>query len=282
MRRILGSTVLLAIAVSLAGCTAVSSASDESAPSVRGGEPAIVEEGAASDAASGVAIVEQDRSIVTTGSVTITADDPLSAATDAVRIVEGAGGRVDARTETAPTEHNQGAANLTLRVPSSSLTATLDKLKELGKTENVALNSVDVTTQAQDLDARISALRASVDRLTALLANATDTKVLIELETAISERQGNLESMEAQQRSLADQVSLSTIDLALISVTDAPVAQPDTFFSGLVAGWGAFTGFIGLLLVAFGVLLPWIVVGGIVAAAVMFVLRRRRAARAMV
>lgn len=288
MRRILISTVLLAVAVSLAGCSASNmSASDQSAPNAvplttEGTQLVKVEAGDFASSGRVVAGVEQaDRSVVTTGTVTITAKDPISAAGEATRIVEGAGGRVDARTETAPTEHNQGAATLTLRVPSATLTTTLDKLKALGKTQDVALSAVDVTTQSQDLDARITALRASVDRLTVLLTTATDTDVLIKLESAISERQGNLESMEAQQRQLADQVSLSTIDLQLVSVTDAPVEQPDTFWSGLAAGWGAFVGFVGFLLVAFGVLLPWIVVAGIVAAAVLFVLkwtRRRRAA----
>jgi uncharacterized small protein (DUF1192 family) len=275
MRRILVSTVLLAVAVSLAGCSAPGSSSDEAVPAGRGSEPSIVENGAAADS-SVAGLVEQDRSVVTTGTMTITADKPLDAAREAVRIVEGAGGRVDARTEKAPTKDNQGSASLSLRIPSSALTSTLDELRGLGDKPDVALSSVDVTTEAHDLDARISALRASVERLTALLASATDTKVLIELESAISERQGNLESMEAQQRTLADQVSLSTLDLSLISVTDAPVEQPDTFWSGLAAGWGAFTGFVGFLLVAAGVLLPWTLAAAAIAAVVVVVVRVRR------
>ena len=287
MRRILIPAVLLALAVGLAGCSTSQSASDSAAPSVRdGAQSSMTDDGAGglveseAGVVDGAALVPTDRAVVTTGSVTVTAEDPIAAATDAVRIVEGAGGRVDARSETAPTKQTQGAANLTLRIPSSALTATVDALKKLGTSPNVSLSSVDVTTQTQDLDARIAALRASVDRLTALLATATDTKVLIELETAISERQGNLESMEAQRRSLADQVSLSTVDLALISVTDAPVEQPDTFWSGLAAGWGALTGFAGLLLVAAGVLLPWAALAAVGAGLVLLVVRRRRASRA--
>jgi len=287
MRRILIPAVLLAVAVGLAGCSTSQSASDTAAPSVRdGAQSSMTDDGAGglveseAGVVDGAALVAPDRAVVTTGTVTVTAEDPIAAATEAVRIVEGAGGRVDARTETAPTKQTQGAANLTLRIPSSALTATVDALKKLGTSPNVSLSSVDVTTQTQDLDARIAALRASVDRLTALLATATDTKVLIELETAISERQGNLESMEAQRRSLADQVSLSTVDLALISVTDAPVEQPDTFWSGLAAGWGALTGFAGLLLVAAGVLLPWAALAAVGAGLVLLVVRRRRASRA--
>jgi hypothetical protein len=273
MRRILIPTVLLAAAVSLAGCTTSQSAVDEVAPATSDGSRS-------ADAASEAMLAEDTRSVVTTGMMTVTAADPIAAAGEAVTIVEAAGGRIDARTENAPTENNNGSASLSLRIPSASLNDTLDELKTLGDTENVSTNDVDVTTQSQDLDARISALRASVDRLTALLATATDTKVLIELETAISERQGNLEAMEAQQRDLADQVALSTIELSLISPTDAPVTQPDSFWSGLVAGWTALTGFFGFVLVALGVLTPWILLLGVAAVVALLVIRRRRSARA--
>lgn len=225
---------------------------------------------------------DADRQVVTTGFVTITAESPADAATDAVFIVETSGGRVDARTETAPTDGDRGSASLTLRVPASELTATLDALKKLGTVQEVDLSTSDVTTESQDLDARITALRSSVDRLTALLATAKDTKVLIELESAITERQGNLESMESQQRSLADQVSMSTIELALQSVADAPVATPDTFWSGLATGWSSFVAFISGTLVVIGVLIPWVIFLGILAAIAVFVIRRalRRSAAA--
>ena len=275
MKRILLPTVLLAVAVSLAGCTSSPSTVDQVAPMTGEGSRT-------SDAASEATLAEDSRSVVTTGSMTVTADDPIAAATDAVTIVEAAGGRVDARTENAPTENDNGSATLSLRIPSTSLTATLDELKTLGDAENVSVNAVDVTTQSQDLAARISALRASVDRLTALLATATDTKVLIELETAISERQGNLEAMEAQQRDLADKVALSSIELSLISPTDAPVTPPDSFWSGVLAGWTALTGFFGFVLVALGVLTPWLVLAGVLVVVALLVLRRRRATRAVV
>ncbi|GAB2467842.1 hypothetical protein HD599_000469 [Conyzicola lurida] len=281
MRRII-PTALLLLTLSLAGCSTGMSASDESSgqsssdQSVVEPAPAPAEGEAGSDSSGFVGARDEDRQIVTTGFVTVTAEEPLDAASDAVRIVEAAGGRVDARNETAPTPGDRGSATLTLRIPSAKLTATLDELKTLGETEQVSLSSVDVTTQTQDLDARITASRASVDRLTALLATATDTEVLIKLETAISERQGELESMEAQRRGLADQVSMSTLDLNLISEADAPVDSPDTFWSGLETGWTAFVDFVGFLLVALGVLLPWAVVAGVAVLVVLLVLRRQR------
>jgi hypothetical protein len=272
MKRILVPAAL-ALTLVLAGCTAGgSSASDSQAGSAA--EPAQVAPETGTDTAAGDSA--EDRQVITNGYVTLTADDPIAAAADAVALVEAAGGRVDARSETAPSDGDQGAASLTLRIPSAVLTETLEKLKELGVDDEVSLTDNDVTTQSQDLDARIGALRASVDRLTALLATATDTDVLIKLESAISERQGDLESMQAQQRSLADQVSLATLQLQLVSPADAPGKTPDTFLTGLETGWNAFTGFLGFVLVALGVLLPWVVAAGVLAFVVVTVIRRRR------
>jgi hypothetical protein len=272
-------TALVLATLALAGCSAGSSSSDTStiatAPEVASGTQ-FAEGGVASDATKSD-VATADRQVITTGYVTITVDDPMGAADDAVRITEQAGGRVDGRSEYAPKdETDKGSATLTLRIPSADLTATLDKLRELGTVEEVSLNSNDVTMTTQDLDARITALSASVDRLLTLLATATDTDTLIKLETAISDRQGQLESLESERRYYADQVSLSTVTLNLVSTYDAPAAEPDTFFSGVVAGWTAFVAFFAGLLVALGVLLPWLVFAGIVTFVVIWIVRRRQ------
>jgi hypothetical protein len=211
--------------------------------------------------------------------VYITAADPAAAAQHAADLVEAACGRIDARQEYAPVDGDKGSASLTLRIPSTALTATLEKLKALGEVEQVSLQTDDVTRQSQDLDARITASRTSIDRLLALLEKASTTKDLIELETAISDRQANLESMEAEKRSLDDQVAMSTIELSFNSEADAPVDTPDTFASGLVTGWESFVAFVSGFLVVVGVLIPWLVfVAVLVAVAVVIVrvVRRRR------
>jgi len=243
-------------------------------------EGGIAVDGTRSDTAVGE-LAEADRQVITTGYVTITVDDPMAVAGDAVRIAEQSGGRVDGRSEYAPKDDtDKGSATLTLRIPTERLTATLDELRELGSVEEVSLNSNDVTMVTQDLDARITALTASVDRLLVLLANASDTDTLIMLETTISDRQAQLESLESERRYYADQVSLSTVTLNLVSEFNAPAEEPDTFLSGLIAGWNAFVGFFAGLLVALGVLLPWLVFAGIVAAVVILIVRRRKRAEA--
>jgi hypothetical protein len=117
-------------------------------------------------------------------------------------------------------------------------------------------------------------LRSSITRLLALQDQAATVDDLIALETAISDRQAELESLEAQQRYLADQVGLSTITLVLGSNEVAPIDEPDTFLSGLVTGWEALVTFGSGLLVLFGLLLPWLVVLGLIAFAIVMIVRR--------
>ena len=282
-RTLIGSTVLLAAALALTGCSAgAADRPEEATPaSTRSPRPPTASRrrrrrGVArpTEAASATA----DRQVIITGNVTITAEDPIAASRDAIRIVETAGGRVDGRTEYAPTEPDQGSATLQLRIPADKLTATLDKLEELGRADEVSLSTSDVTVESQDLDARINALRASIERLNGLMAQATDIDDLITLESAISSRQGELESLEAQQRYLADQVSMSTISLYLRSDAEAPKTTPGDFWSGLATGWNAFVGFWAGLLVVLGVLLPWLITLAVIAALIIWIVRRRRRA----
>ncbi|CAN5144858.1 hypothetical protein BH11ACT4_BH11ACT4_08730 [soil metagenome] len=280
-RTLLIPTALVVSALALAGCAAGNSSSSSSRPGgavapqtqqlIEGGTPVDGSKTFASDT-----VQSADRKVVETGYATIVVDKPLDAAGDAVRITEQSGGRVDGRNEYAPTEGNEGSATLTLRIPVAALDATLDKLKALGTVQEVSLSSSDVTMQSQDLDARIKALSATVDRLIALLATASDTDTLIKLETAISDRQGELESLQSQQRYLADQVAMSTVTLNLVSPSQAVVNQPNNFLSGLAAGWAAFVAFFAGLLVALGVLLPWLVLAAIVVTVIVLIVRRTR------
>jgi len=277
----------VACALLLAGCSGAMSGADQS--SAPGYEvPSIVVPEAAMDGAGGGAadasgelrtVLPSERQVIVTGYMTITVEAPRDAADEASRIVNQVGGHVDGRVETAPRNGDRGRAEMTLRIPSDALDATVEKLAALGTLEETNVSKQDVTSVAQDLDARITALQASVDRLLALMADATTTSDLISIESALSERQANLESLQSQRRAIADQVELSTITVYFGSEADAPVDEPDTFWSGLVAGWNALVGFVSFLLVALGVVLPWLVVPVVALAIVWWAVRRRHRAK---
>lgn len=278
MRRILVTTVLLIAALGLAGCTASSGSSrSPSSGSSLPGVPAIVpEQGDPAKAAAGTASrATSAREVITTGALSITVDTPSAAAEEAVHIADAAGGHVDGRDERPSAGGNPGSAHLVLRIPTAKLDAAITQLKKLGRVEKVSQSTQDVTGQAKDLDARITALTTSVDRLIELMARATTTADLISIESALSDRQASLESLQSQKRGLDDQVDLATLTVEFGTVATAPVRPPATFLSGLVAGWGSFVGFVSGLLVVIGVVLPWVVVAGVIGGIILLVVRWR-------
>ena len=294
MRRTWGVIAVLLTAVLLAGCTAnsgsVSTDSSGSTGSSEGDVGAVApEQDFSVDKAPDGSVVTgttgdvntSNRDVITTGSMSITATDPVAASESAVTITEQAGGRVDSRSENPGTDVQPASATLTLRIPSDELDRTLAELKKLGRLNFVSLNAQDVTQQSQDLDARITALTTSVDRLLALMASATSTTDLISIEDALSSRQGELESLQSQRDFLADQIDYSTVQLELVSEGTVAAGGPDNFWTGIIAGWTALVAAAGGLLIGLGVALPWLVVlaiFGAIALVIVRVLARRRKA----
>jgi hypothetical protein len=283
MRRILIPTVFLVAVLSLAGCSSSGGSTADSSTAVGGstasgpaaGGTSLSQDAPAPAPGSKAATDLVQREVVTTVAVTIKAKNPVSAGDRAAHIAEAAGGRVDARTQTAATARHTATASLTLRVPATKVTATLDELKALGTESSIKMSSDDVTTQGQDLDARIKALSTSVDRLLALEARSKNTTDLISLETAISDRQGQLDSLTSQRRYLSDQVAMSTISLRLIAPTALVARGAPSPGDAVTAGFSGFwTFFAGVFLVV-SYLLPWILLAGVLAAAWILVVRWR-------
>lgn len=275
MKRTLGFAAVVLAALLLAGCTATGGSSTDQNP----GSPTSGARDDASDAgpkpAEGTTtdVKTQDRDVITTGSLSITAADPIKTAQDAVTITEQVGGRIDSRTETPATDNQAASANLTLRIPSDELDRTLAELKKLGTLNYLTLNSADVTQQTQDLDARITALQTSVDRLLALMSQASNTTDLIAIESALSSRQSDLESYQSQRKYLSDQIDYSTIGLELYAEGTIAPGAPGDFWAGVVTGWNALMAALGAALVGLGVALPWIGSLAVLAAIVLLIVR---------
>jgi hypothetical protein len=278
-RRLMVPAVVLALGLAISGCSAAASHNSTS-----GGAAIQVAPVPDSKAAAGSAETSGDvvtRQVVTTGNVVIKTANPIAAADKAAAITDSAGGRVDDRNQSAATRDSTAQATLTLRIPSGRLTSTLAALKKIGTEESITISTDDVTTKSEDLGARITALQTSITRLLALEAKATSTADVITLENDISSRQGDLESLTAQQRYLNDQVSMSTITLQLIApseviVKTGPPSPASAFFAGL-SGFGLFFNWFFLVLLY---ALPWLILGGIIWVGIVYLVRwrRRRAA----
>jgi hypothetical protein len=114
-----------------------------------------------------------------------------------------------------------------------------------------------------DTAVRVRAQERSLRRIEILLARAQSIRDIVDIESELTRRQADLDSLKSQQAYLADQTAMSTITVHLEQKHE-PAKEPDTeeagFLPGLEGGWGALVAFGTVLATILGALLPWLVV----------------------
>ena len=222
------------------------------------------------------------RSIIATGTVSLASKDVGETRRDVQRIVDAQGGTVtDESTETDQEGHTS-YARLVVRVPSSKFGVAMTALEDAGVLRSSDRGSDDVTTEVIDNGARVRAQEASLKRVELLLAEAKTLKDVIWIESQLTSRQAELDSLRSQQAWLKDQTSMSTITVDISTLTREVVEEPEDdtpagFMAGLRGGMKA----VGAMLVAvatiLGALLPFSVLVLVLGLPVWLVVRRRKA-----
>ncbi|MGV1005708.1 MAG: DUF4349 domain-containing protein [Candidatus Nanopelagicales bacterium] len=163
---------------------------------------------------------------------------------------------------------------IAVQVPAKAYEQAVAAARGLGVAVREQQSSADVTTQVTDVNARVAALESSLARLSALMDQAKSVSDVIKVESAVSDRQAELDSLKAQQRDLADRTQMSRIDLTLMSPADArAVIDPTpqrTWWESLLAGLAQLWTWLGKSLLICSPLL--------LAGAVIWWVRRRRPA----
>jgi hypothetical protein len=311
---ILAAVGLIAGATLLSGCTsgaATSSSGGAAVPGVAKGAPG--NGGGAAGAATGTSgstaagtAPSDGRSLIVTAALQVRVTDATVAATRAQQAAVTAGGyvasesvgngpqpvptpeTVDGTTVpqpnfpaiTSPADAPQ--AVLVLRVPPGAVEPMLASLSGAGTVTYRNRASADVTGQVADVNSRVASAQAGIAELRTLISRASTVTDLVSLEDALSQRESDLESLEAQQRALADETQLATVSVEFFS-QGAPVvaaAEHTGFVKGLLVGWHGLVDVVRGVLIALGWLLPFAGVAAGVMALLWFpvrwVLRRRR------
>ena len=204
----------------------------------------------------------REAAIISTGTVSLRADDVGDARFEVQKVVDRVGGQVtDSETRTDD-DGEVRTARLVLRVPSAEFTETIDALEKVADLEASSTTSEDVTSQVVDTDVRIRVQRQSIARIEQLLDRAGSIRDIVAVERQLTDREARLNSLLRQQAYLADQTSMSTITVHLQRhPTEEPEEEDgdDGFLAGLSAGWEALgTVAVGLATVA-GAVLPFAV-----------------------
>ncbi len=218
---------------------------------------------------------------VTNLSQAVAAVRALSAASDGVILAEniGTGGGyvplADPSKVSATTY-----AEITLSVPAARLDTVMAELGQLGTVIRSESSSDEVGKQIVDTQSRLETMRASVERVRALMTKATDLTQIVTLEAEVSRRQADLEALEAQLAALKDSVARAPVQISLTTesgVIAAPApAKATGFMAGLSGGWDAFSSSVRVVLTIVGALVPFVAAGAIVGVPLWVAWRRRR------
>ncbi|MEV5898062.1 DUF4349 domain-containing protein [Nonomuraea fuscirosea] len=233
-------------------------------------------------AAADVKVTRQDRQVIYTGNMTVRAKQVSTAVQQAKQIVTAAGGYLS-QEQTSSASETEDSATLEFKVPPAKYAEVVGRFgKELGKQLSMHQGTEDVTLKVADVESRLKSASESLESLRTLLKKADTIGQVLQVEREIATREADLESLQAQQKELAAQVSMATLSLQLIGpvaeVVD-PAEEPAGFLGGLKSGWNALVSFTKVALTVIGALLPWLLFSSPLIALVVWRIRRARARR---
>ena len=216
----------------------------------------------------------QDSAIIRTGNATIRVDSVDSSLTSIISLTSDYEGVVQSqdRSDAEGVDY----ANVTIRIPADRFDEFVDQLAEIGDVEYLNINAMDVTTQVRDIDARVLALQTSIERLKDLQSQAGTVTDLVAIESELTTRQAELDSLLSQQNYLKDQVAMSTLTVNVVPSSETALSLPDVG-GAFTSGVQGLLNFVGFLVSAAVFLLPLALVTLLIVATIKWAIRRRRA-----
>ena len=210
-----------------------------------------------------------NQQIIRTAYVSVDVDDVatgVSAIADLTADLEG-----QLQSQSVQGTGEDSSANMTVRLPASNLDALLASIDTLGEVTSSSVDAQDVAVEVIDLEARITTLEESIDRLRDLQGQAASVADLVTVESELSARQAELESLTARRDYLMRQVEMSTAYISLTTTTTGPGVTPD-FLGGLERGWNSLISLAAGLITLGGFLTPYLLIAGPITAIVLIII----------
>lgn len=181
-----------------------------------------------------VQVANFGRDIIFTAAMKVAVADVNEAGDEATQIVNGLGGFLfGQQTDGSP----DAVSTLTFKIAPEGFDEALDRIGSIGEVRSQNVSAEDVTERVVDLQSQIATAAASVDRLRALLAEASDIKTIIDLEAELLGRETLLEGLRGQLRTIEDHVALATIVVTLTeAASDPKIAVEVTGYQGHDSG----------------------------------------------
>ena len=243
----------------------------------RADHPETARDGVASVSTAEQAKEPQTPAIISKGQISLTSKDIEKTRFDLQRLLDRWSGTIASDESSADSKGRTVQERLVLRIPSAQFSKAMTQIAGLARLTEQSRTSQDVTTKVIDNAARVRAQKLSLARMEALLAQARNLNEIIAIEAQLSTRQAELDSLESQQKYLADQTTLSTITVYLTASSKGAVHhEKQGLLLGLDKGWTALTTSVVAVLTAVGAALPFGVLVALIGVPTWLLLRRRR------
>ena len=164
--------------------------------------------------------------IVKTGTMTVEVPRLDETLLKARAAITGLGGYIAGSQQV--NNKDRSTASLTFRIPVARWEDALDAIRKLDsvKVKDLTTNSVEITGQVLDLGARIDNLKATERQLLLIMGKAVKITDILEVQSRLTDVQGQIEQLSTQQAHLQQQAALST--LTVVFSTPAPQAVTET------------------------------------------------------
>lgn len=240
-------------------------------PAADGADFDIDEQNVVTDASGAV---QQQRVIIRTGNIRMTADEPLEVREEIEQLVQGfaaEGAFIVSVNEFGGRGTEAPNITMVIRVPAQHFEETMDTIAELGvEIFDRNESAQDVTEEFVDLQARLESLEAARDRLLEIIEEAETTEALLQAEEQLTRREAEIESIKGRLQFLSESARLSSITVnieptRLSTPVDTRWRPGETVRDAFDNLLDSLRGF-GNFLIRFTIsVLPWLVLFGAVA-----------------
>lgn len=171
---------------------------------------------------------DQERLIIREGQMNIVVDDTDQSLKSIAILAEAKNGWV-VDSNISQTE-NAKSGSITIRIPAEDFDNMVEEVRDLAiEVTSESTNSQDVTEEFVDLEARVSNLEATADRVRSFLDEARNVEDALAVNAELSRLEGEIESLKARMKFLSESAAFSRLT---IYITPDVLSQPIE-----VGGW---------------------------------------------
>jgi len=167
--------------------------------------------------------------IITTGALSLVVDESAlgHVIAELQAIATSLGGYVS--TSSVALAGSSRGGTVVLGVPAGEFEKAVSEAESLGTLKHLSTTATNVTGQVADLGAQVNALEAARAQLEALFARAGTIPALLSVQNEITSVQSQIQQLQAQQRVLANEISFSSLTVALAMPSATHASAPSRF-----------------------------------------------------